>query len=64
VYDGEFKAGRFDGHGVYTYPDGSKYIGNFQQDKRHGEGVFIDANGVKFNEEWRKGERIKHEPAV
>lgn len=29
VYRGEFKAGRFHGRGVYTYPDGTQTAGNY-----------------------------------
>lgn len=44
-YRGEFKAGVKEGFGVQEYPDGSSYDGQWANNKRHGEGLFIDANG-------------------
>lgn len=31
--------------GTYTYPSGNKYVGEFFQDKRNGQGIFYSSNG-------------------
>ena len=31
--------------GTYTYPSGNKYVGEFSQDKRNGQGIFYSSNG-------------------
>ncbi len=36
------------GHGTQTYPDGSKYIGQFKNGLSDGQGTLIFANGEKF----------------
>ena len=36
LYDGEFVEGRFDGFGMYKWPDGENYTGEWKKDKRHG----------------------------
>ena len=33
------------GEGEYTYGDGSKYIGNFMNNNKHGKGTFIYEDG-------------------
>ncbi len=38
VYEGNFKNGKCDGKGILTFSNGNKYLGDWQQDKRHGEG--------------------------
>ena len=35
-YEGQFKDGKRDGHGVRTNKDGSSYIGEYQNEKPHG----------------------------
>ena len=31
--------------GTYTYPSGNKYVGEFSQDKRNGQGIFYSSSG-------------------
>jgi len=38
-YEGSFKNGEYDGHGVLTWPDGKRYEGNFKNGLRDGKGV-------------------------
>tara|TARA_B100001142_G_scaffold296659_1_gene318503 strand:- start:113 stop:544 length:432 start_codon:yes stop_codon:yes gene_type:complete len=34
--------------GAYTFTDGEKYVGEWQDDKRHGQGTYTFANGDKY----------------
>ena len=44
-YEGEFKEGKREGHGVYTYNNKSKYEGQFKNDLFDGKGIFTWENG-------------------
>ena len=53
VYEGEFKNGKKDGRGVYTYgsestSEGSVYKGYFTQGKRNGFGKFTHIEGWSY----------------
>ena len=37
-YEGSTEAGRMEGEGIYTYEDGTKYVGQFKNGAFHGEG--------------------------
>jgi hypothetical protein len=41
-------------YGTYDNPDGSKYIGEFKEDKFHGEGTFT-SDGASYIGEWEEG---------
>ena len=44
------------GEGVYRYPDGSEYSGDFRNAKLHGQGTYVYAGrGEKYVGEWRNG---------
>ena len=43
--------------GTFTWPDGSKYVGEFKDDKRNGQGTFTFANGDKYVGEYKDGQR-------
>lgn len=61
-YDGETGGGRFDGHGTYTFPDGSKYVGQFKHGMFHGKGVIHNDVG-SFAAVWDYGKvrsRARH----
>mmetsp|Transcript_16366 Transcript_16366/g.43122 ORF Transcript_16366/g.43122 Transcript_16366/m.43122 type:complete len:96 (+) Transcript_16366:256-543(+) len=45
AYEGSTEAGRMEGEGIYTYEDGTKYVGQFKNGAFHGEGKLIFANG-------------------
>jgi len=47
------------GHGVYTWADGRKYDGMWQNGKQHGEGVYYDIHKVERKGVWENGKRIK-----
>jgi len=38
-----------------TYPDGSKYTGQWKNGKRHGRGTFVDVAGIKHVGRWKDG---------
>ncbi len=37
---------------IYTYPDGTKYKGEWDGNKRHGYGIWIRPDGTKYEGEW------------
>ena len=41
--------------GVYSYPDGSRYVGEFRDNKRSGQGTLTFGNGDKYVGEWSDG---------
>ena len=45
------------GHGVFTWGNGSKYDGEWNGNKRHGYGVQTWANGTKYVGEWKDDKR-------
>ncbi len=38
-----------EGHGVFDWPDGRKYIGQFVNDKKEGNGMYLWPDGRKFD---------------
>jgi len=44
MYEGEFKDGKYDGQGTYTWSDGRKYVGEWKDGKRW-NGIMYDKNG-------------------
>ncbi len=34
--------------GTFTYADGRKYVGEFKDDKKHGQGTMTHANGTEY----------------
>lgn len=47
-YEGDFVDGRITGLGVLYYPNGDTYIGNWQNQVRHGKGRFRFASGNEY----------------
>ena len=43
------------GKGIYNWPDGRKYDGQFVNDKREGFGLFTWADGRKYEGHWVDG---------
>ena len=39
------------------YPDGTYYDGDWQNDKKHGQGTFAKFNGHKYTGEWKENQR-------
>ena len=46
------------GHGVYTWADGKRYDGMWENGRQHGEGKYISDDKVKLGI-WKEGKRIK-----
>lgn len=49
--------GNFSGHGVYTFPDGTKYDGLWSYGLRNGAGTQIWKDGTKYVGDWKNGQR-------
>jgi hypothetical protein len=43
----------WNGKGIYVYPSGAKYVGNFRDGKIHGKGTLYFSNGNRYIGEWR-----------
>ena len=43
--------------GFYTYENGDRYIGEWKNDNKHGQGTYTWANGDKYVGEYRDGKR-------
>ena len=44
-----------DGYGVFTWSDGRKYLGEYKEDKKHGQGQFIWPDGRQYKGGWGNG---------
>ena len=38
-----------------TFSDRTKYVGEFNSGKKHGQGTFIDTDGTIYEREWVNG---------
>ena len=53
-YEGEYRFGKFDGHGTFFWSDGSKYIGKWKKGKKNGFGIYISSNEqYSYEGEWQ-----------
>ena len=41
-----------DGFGIFTFTNGSRYVGNWKQNKFHGEGTLEWSNGEVYQGTW------------
>jgi hypothetical protein len=53
-YEGMYRAGMRNGHGVFTWSDG-RYDGEYKDDKEHGLGTYTDADGEQYTGQWAEG---------
>lgn len=44
-----------EGSGVFTWPDGRRYEGEYRDDKKEGNGVFYWPDGRKYEGGWKNG---------
>ena len=61
VYVGEFKDGKRNGQGTYTWANdpykGDKYVGEYKDDKRNGQGTETYPSGQKYVGEFKDGKK-------
>lgn len=43
------------GRGIYKWPDGRIYEGDYVDDKKEGQGILISASGKKYDGAWKSG---------
>ena len=43
--------------GTHTFPSGQKYVGEWKDDKQHGQGTFTDPSGEKYVGEYKDGKQ-------
>ena len=43
--EGEYQNGKRNGYGIYTWPTGKKYMGQFKNNNFHGEGELVYSDG-------------------
>jgi TonB family protein len=62
VYAGGWKAGQPHGRGVFAFPNGTRYIGEFLNGRQHGRGILVYPQGGSLSGTWvndkRQGEFI------
>lgn len=57
-YEGQFKMYQRSGQGILYYPDtGDKYVGQFDNDHFHGEGVRIWEDTSEYTGQWVRGQK-------
>ena len=47
------------GYGVFHWPDGRKYVGDWYNGKQHGNGTYFNAEGEAREGCWKEGKRVK-----
>lgn len=56
LYIGEYNnRGERHGRGMIVFPNGSRFVGEFENGERHGEGYFIFSDGKREEATWTKG---------
>lgn len=50
--------GKKEGYGTFTWPDGRKYEGQWENDKMHGFGTFVWISGSKYSGNYVEGKRV------
>jgi len=56
-YEGNWKNGKMNGVGEYTWPNGDHYIGEYLNDLKHGKGVLKKVNGEVYDGAWKEGKQ-------
>ena len=57
VYEGDWKDGKRNGNGTYTFADGGVFVGEYKDSKKNGKGTFTYADGAVFVGEYKDGKR-------
>ena len=55
IYKGEIKNGMPNGRGVYTYPDGRKYVGQWKDGILNGRGTYTSPLRCKYVGDFKDG---------
>ncbi|KAK2152378.1 hypothetical protein LSH36_330g05036 [Paralvinella palmiformis] len=58
-YDGDWKNGRMEGIGKYSFPTETRYEGEMKDGMFHGEGTLYFPNGSKYDAKWADGIAVK-----
>jgi hypothetical protein len=45
--------------GTFTFANGDKYVGEWKDDKQHGQGTYTFADGGKLVGEWKDGKQTQ-----
>ncbi len=45
------------GKGVYTWPNGKKYVGDYKNDKKEGNGTYYWPDGREYSGPWKDGKQ-------
>ena len=56
-YVGQYKDGKKNGQGTFTWPSGNKYVGQFKDGKRNGQGTYTWLDGEKYVGQYKDGKR-------
>ena len=48
---------KLEGRGIFTWPDGRKYEGEYKNDKKEGYGIFNWNNGNQYKGFWMNGKQ-------
>ena len=56
-YVGEWKDGKLQGQGTFTFTNGDKYVGGFKDGAKHGQGTYTFASGEKYVGEFKDDKR-------
>lgn len=58
TFEGHFKGGKRNGEGTKMWTDQRRYVGNWQHDRFHGQGIFtFPAPHSRYAGKWSKGKR-------
>ena len=49
------------GKGIFSWPDGRRYEGEWENDKRHGKAIYISETGKRYNKIWREGKMTMYD---
>ena len=57
MYYGAFQAGKKNGKGIYMWPNGQTYDGEFRNDECSGFGILHYPDGKRFEGPWKEGKK-------
>ncbi|ORZ41558.1 hypothetical protein BCR44DRAFT_1423058 [Catenaria anguillulae PL171] len=58
VYDGNYTGGKRQGQGMYTWKKPkSRYVGEYHDNMRHGQGAMVYPDGSRYKGQWQNGRR-------